>query len=178
MSVTPEVGTNNIIAVRHSKLYQLISSSDLQTCKQDGGNLFLQREECPPYRPDQDLSWHLIPRWRKKHSRPVQVLHWPGTGKDLLFGQQYVCGVFSPENQHQPRLSKTKVYFSCTDFLRPDHLDQSKLLHQDHGPHHHDQWQWGDQNTLQVARLNLEPGTAVPAAGKQDGHHGHWQAPH
>jgi hypothetical protein len=30
-----------------------------------------------------------------------------------------------------------KVYFSCPDIIRPNCQDQSELLHQDHGPHHH-----------------------------------------
>jgi hypothetical protein len=36
VSVTPEDGTNNMIAVGHSQSYQLISSSDLQTCNKMG----------------------------------------------------------------------------------------------------------------------------------------------
>jgi hypothetical protein len=36
MSVTPEVGTNNMIAVGHSQSYQLISTSDLQMCNKMG----------------------------------------------------------------------------------------------------------------------------------------------
>jgi hypothetical protein len=35
-SVTPEVGNKNMIAVGHSQSYQIISSSDLQTCNKMG----------------------------------------------------------------------------------------------------------------------------------------------
>jgi hypothetical protein len=40
--VTPEVGTNNLIAVGHSKSYQLLSSSDLQTCTKMGETYFFK----------------------------------------------------------------------------------------------------------------------------------------
>jgi hypothetical protein len=40
VSVTPEVGTNNIIAVVHSKSHQLLSSLDLQTCNKMGETYF------------------------------------------------------------------------------------------------------------------------------------------
>ncbi len=43
MSFTPEVGTNNIIAVGHPKSYQLLSSSDLQTCNKMGETYFCKR---------------------------------------------------------------------------------------------------------------------------------------
>jgi hypothetical protein len=36
VSVTPEVGTNNLIVVGHSESRQLLSSSDLQTCTKLG----------------------------------------------------------------------------------------------------------------------------------------------
>jgi hypothetical protein len=36
VSVTPEVGNNNMIAVGHSQSYQIISSSNLQTCNKMG----------------------------------------------------------------------------------------------------------------------------------------------
>jgi len=37
---TPEVGNNNMIAVGHSQSYQIISSSDLQTCNKMGETYF------------------------------------------------------------------------------------------------------------------------------------------
>jgi len=40
ISVTPEVSTNNMITVGHSQSYQLISSSDLQTCNKMGETYF------------------------------------------------------------------------------------------------------------------------------------------
>jgi hypothetical protein len=40
VSVTPEVGYNNMIAVGHSESYQLISSSDLQDCNKMGDTYF------------------------------------------------------------------------------------------------------------------------------------------
>jgi hypothetical protein len=40
MSVTPEVGTNNMTAVGHSKSCQLISSLDLQSCNKMGDTYF------------------------------------------------------------------------------------------------------------------------------------------
>jgi hypothetical protein len=40
VSITPEVGTNNMITVGHSKAYQLISSWDLQTCNKMGETYF------------------------------------------------------------------------------------------------------------------------------------------
>jgi hypothetical protein len=40
VSVTPKVGNNNMIAVGHSQSYQLISSSDLQTCNKMGEAYF------------------------------------------------------------------------------------------------------------------------------------------
>jgi hypothetical protein len=40
VSVTPEVGNNNMIAGGHSQSYQLISSSDLQTCNKMGETYF------------------------------------------------------------------------------------------------------------------------------------------
>ncbi|MFN9937872.1 MAG: hypothetical protein ACK56I_00210, partial [bacterium] len=40
VSVTPEVGNNNMIAVGHSQSYQIISSSDLQTCNKMGTPIF------------------------------------------------------------------------------------------------------------------------------------------
>jgi hypothetical protein len=40
VSVSPEVGTNNMIAVGHSQFYQLISSSYLQTCNKMGETYF------------------------------------------------------------------------------------------------------------------------------------------
>jgi hypothetical protein len=46
VTVTPEVGSNNMIAVGHSESYQLLSSSDLQNCNKLG-HLFLQGKECP-----------------------------------------------------------------------------------------------------------------------------------
>jgi hypothetical protein len=36
VSVTPEVGVTNMIAVGHSQSYQLLSSTDLQSCKKWG----------------------------------------------------------------------------------------------------------------------------------------------
>ncbi len=58
----------------------------------------------------------------------------------------------------------------------PNSQDQPKLLHQDHGSHHHGRWQQGDRDPLQMARLDLVLGTTFPATGKRDGHHSHWQA--
>jgi hypothetical protein len=40
VSVTPEVGNNNMIEVSHSQSYQIISSSDLQTCNKMGETYF------------------------------------------------------------------------------------------------------------------------------------------
>jgi hypothetical protein len=40
VSVTPEVGNNNMIAVGHSQSYQIVSSSDLQTCNKMGETYF------------------------------------------------------------------------------------------------------------------------------------------
>jgi hypothetical protein len=40
VSVTPEVGATNMIAVGHSQLYQLLSSTDLQSCNKMGGTYF------------------------------------------------------------------------------------------------------------------------------------------
>ncbi|MFN9907615.1 MAG: hypothetical protein ACK56F_16075, partial [bacterium] len=40
VSVTPEVGNDNMIAVGHSQTYQIISSSDLQTCNKMGETSF------------------------------------------------------------------------------------------------------------------------------------------
>jgi hypothetical protein len=40
VSVTPEVSNNNMIAVGHSQSYQIISSSDLQTCNKMGDTYF------------------------------------------------------------------------------------------------------------------------------------------
>ncbi len=40
VSVTPKVGTNNMIPVGHSNLYQLFSSSDLQTSNKMGEKYF------------------------------------------------------------------------------------------------------------------------------------------
>ena len=40
VSVTPEVGNDNMIAVGHSQSYQIISSSDLQTCNKMGETYF------------------------------------------------------------------------------------------------------------------------------------------
>jgi hypothetical protein len=40
VSVTPEVGINNMITVGHSKLYQEISSTDLQSCIKMGETYF------------------------------------------------------------------------------------------------------------------------------------------
>jgi hypothetical protein len=40
VTVTPEVGSNNMIAVGHSESYQLLSSSDLQDCNKLGDTYF------------------------------------------------------------------------------------------------------------------------------------------
>jgi hypothetical protein len=40
ISITPEVGPNNMIAIRHSQSYQLLSSSDLQNCNKMGETYF------------------------------------------------------------------------------------------------------------------------------------------
>jgi hypothetical protein len=40
VTVTPEVGSNNMIAVGHSESYQLLSSSDLQNCNKLGETYF------------------------------------------------------------------------------------------------------------------------------------------
>jgi hypothetical protein len=40
VTVTPEVGPNNMIAVGHSESYQLLSSSDLQNCNKLGDTYF------------------------------------------------------------------------------------------------------------------------------------------
>ncbi len=40
VSVTPEVGTTNMIAVGHSQSYQLLSSTDLQSCNKMGETFF------------------------------------------------------------------------------------------------------------------------------------------
>jgi hypothetical protein len=40
VTITPEVGSNNMIAVGHSELYQLLSSSDLQNCNKLGDTYF------------------------------------------------------------------------------------------------------------------------------------------
>ncbi len=40
VTVTPEVGPNNMIAVGHSESYQLLSSSDLQDCNKLGDTYF------------------------------------------------------------------------------------------------------------------------------------------
>jgi hypothetical protein len=58
--------------------------------QQDGGDLFLQREECPPDRLDQDLPQSLVPRRCQEHPGPLQVLYRWGSEKDLLFGQQHI----------------------------------------------------------------------------------------
>jgi hypothetical protein len=40
VTVTPEVGNNNMIVVGHSESYQLLSSSDLQNCNKLGETYF------------------------------------------------------------------------------------------------------------------------------------------
>jgi hypothetical protein len=40
VTVTPEVGPNNMIAVGHSESYKLLSSSDLQDCNKLGDTYF------------------------------------------------------------------------------------------------------------------------------------------
>ncbi len=40
VSITPEAGNNNMITVSHSQSYQIISSSDLQTCNKMGETYF------------------------------------------------------------------------------------------------------------------------------------------
>jgi len=40
VSVTPEVGNNNMITVGHSKSYQILSSLDLQNCSKMGETYF------------------------------------------------------------------------------------------------------------------------------------------
>ncbi len=65
VSVTPEVGADNMIAVLTLSVVSnrlLFRPSNLQ---QDGGDLFLQREECPPDRLDQDMPQSLVPRRRQ-----------------------------------------------------------------------------------------------------------------
>jgi len=47
VSVTPEVGTNNMITVGHSQSYQLISSSYLQTCNKMGETYFCKERNVP-----------------------------------------------------------------------------------------------------------------------------------
>jgi hypothetical protein len=58
--------------------------------QQDGGDLFLQREECPLDRLDQDLPRSLVPRRCQEHPGLLQVLYRWGSGKDLPFGQQHI----------------------------------------------------------------------------------------
>jgi hypothetical protein len=65
---------------------------------QNGGNLLLQREECPPHRPHQDVPQSPVPHQRQEHPTTMQILHRRGKGKDLPFGQQHICGVFPQDN--------------------------------------------------------------------------------
>ena len=126
----------------------LLRPANLQ---QDGEHLFLQRKECPPDRLNKDVPRSLVPRQRQGHSGPVQVLHRRGPRKDLPFGQQHVRGIFPRENQYQSRLSKSEVYFSHPDLLRPNSPSQPQLLRPDHGPHHHGRRQRGTGDPLQMA---------------------------
>ncbi len=52
--------------------------------------------------------------------------------------------------------------------------DQPKLLHQEHGSHRHGQWQLGDWDPGQLAWLDLDAATAIPATREQGGHLGNW----
>ncbi len=46
VTVTPEVGPNNMIAVGHSESYQLLSSSDFQNCNKLGDTYFCKGIKC------------------------------------------------------------------------------------------------------------------------------------
>ncbi len=78
VSVTPEVGPNNMIAVGHSNAYQIISIFGSSLMQQDGGDLFLQREESPPDRPHQDLPRITVPGRPGQHPDTLPVLNQGG----------------------------------------------------------------------------------------------------
>ncbi len=130
VSVTPEVRINNIFADRHSKSYQVISSTDLQSCIK-----MWETDFCKG--PHQDMPRCPVPGQCQEHPTMLQILDRWSTRKDLPYGQQHICGVFPREDQHQPRLSKGEDYFGSTDLFRQNSQDQSQLLHLGHGSCHH-----------------------------------------
>jgi hypothetical protein len=136
VSVTPEVGST-MIAVGHPQSYQLLSSTDLHSCNKMGENYFCKGRNVLLT----DLTKTCLGTLYLAYARNIQ-----GRCKFSIRGAQdkifrldsntYVVYSLGKINTNHV-CQKAKSIFGRPDLIRPDSKDQSKLLHQDHGLHHH-----------------------------------------
>jgi len=99
ISIAPEVGATNMIAVGHSQSYQLLSSTDLQSCNKMGETYFCKGRNVLLTDLTKTCLGALYLADNKKHSGPMQVLNRRSPRRDLSFGQQHICVVLARENQ-------------------------------------------------------------------------------
>ncbi len=99
VSIAPEVGATNMIAVGHSQSYQLLSSTDLQSCNKMGETYFCKGRNVLLTDLNKTCLGALYLADNKKKSGPMQVINRRSPRRDLSFGQQHICGVLPRENQ-------------------------------------------------------------------------------
>jgi hypothetical protein len=134
--VTPEVGATNMIAVGHSQSYQLLSSTDLQSCNKMGETYFCKGRNVLLT----DLTKTCLSALYLADNKNIR-----GRCKFSIGGAQekifrldsntyvvYSLGKISTNHV----CPKAKTISGCPDFIRPNCTDQPQLLHQDNGPHH------------------------------------------
>jgi hypothetical protein len=136
VSVMPEVGINNMIAVGHSKLYQKISSTDLQSCIKMGGTYFCKGRNILLT----DLTNTCLGALYLANTKSIQqqCKFSISRAQEKIFcldSNMYVVYSLGKISTNHV-CPKAKDYFCCTDLLRTDSQDQPQLFHPDHGPHH------------------------------------------
>jgi hypothetical protein len=136
ISITLEVGNDNMIAVGHSKSYQILSSSDLQNCIKMGKPTLAKEGNVIRM----DLTKTCLSALYLANARSIQdqSKFSIGGAQEKIFrldSNTYV--VYSLRKISTNHVCPKAKSISTTDLFRPNSQDQPQLLHLDHGSHHH-----------------------------------------
>jgi len=121
VSITPDVGLNNLLAIEHTKSFQTICSTDLHTC------LHLRDKF------EKVLPSLTLPGQRRSYPDHMQIQGSGSFRSDFGTSRKHLCSLLHRNNQHEPGMPGQEHDPDMPDQLRRYSYSGTRLLHPNQG---------------------------------------------
>jgi hypothetical protein len=133
LSITPDVGQNNLLAIGHSKSFQTISSSDLHSCLHLGDTFFCKGRKVIETSLKKSCLGSLNLANSRRDSKQLQIQGCGGFRADFRIGRKYLGGILNGYHQHQPGVPSQEHDPDPPNQLRRHSHSGARMLHPDYG---------------------------------------------